>query len=394
MLSDLIFIGSVFLVFVTIYSILFTKNATKSYSDYILTSLLLVHTWSVILFLLLYSEYIFKIPHLYKTGLPTNFLIAPLSYLYVRSVLYNEKKLQYRDLLHFVPFFFICINYLPFYILSASEKSVIIERSLQYWPDAYKQQAGIFPENLTIIFRLILAIVYLVLQWNLLISFKKVHKEKSIQIQISNVIKWLRLFTFTTTIILVGLLAILLAIFFFPSYYNNDFVIQVPIFLVSGGFFAMSSYLLTHQDVLSGLPFLKYKEIESIVENDKSYNLPYFNEDYSNEMAQIKAYFESEMPFLRKDLSINHVSVALNIPSRELSYIINNHFGQRFNDFLNKYRIEYITKKINRTYLSNYTMEAIANEAGFASKSSFNLAFKKFNLCTPTEYLNKKELAN
>ena len=64
--------------------------------------------------------------------------------------------------------------------------------------------------------------------------------------------------------------------------------------------------------------------------------------------------------------------------------------GGRFNDFLNKYRIEYITKKINKTYLTNFTMEAIANEAGFASKSSFNLAFKKFNQCTPTEYLSKQ----
>ena len=394
MLSDLIFIGSIFLVFVTIYLLLFTKNATRSYADYILSFLLLVHTWSVILFLLLYSEYIFKFPHLFKTGLPTNFLIAPLSYLYVRAVLYNEKKLQYKDLIHLIPFFFIFINYLPFYVLSANEKAIIIEKSLQYWPDAYKQQAGLFPENLAILFRLTLAIVYLVLQWILLISYKKEHKENSIQLQISNVIKWLKLFTITTTIILAGLLAILLAIYFFPSYYNNDFVTQIPSFLVSGGFFAMSSYLLTHQDVLSGLPFLKYKEVESIVENDKSYNLPYFNVDYSKEMDMIKEYFEQEKPFLRKDLSINHVSVALNIPSRELSFIINNHFGQRFNDFLNKYRIEYITKKINRTYLSNFTMEAIANEAGFASKSSFNLAFKKFNLCTPTEYLNKKELTN
>ena len=394
MLSDLIFIGSIFLVFVTIYLLLFTKNATRSYADYILSFLLLVHTWSVILFLLLYSEYIFKFPHLFKTGLPTNFLIAPLSYLYVRAVLYNEKKLQYKDLIHLIPFFFIFINYLPFYGLSANEKTIIIKKSLQYWPDAYKKQAGLFPENLAILFRLILAIVYLVLQWNLLISYKKEHKENSIQLQISNVIKWLKLFTITTTIILAGLLAILLAIYFFPSYYNNDFVTQIPSFLVSGGFFAMSFYLLTHQDVLSGLPFLKYKEVESIVENDKSYILPYFNVDYSKEMDMIKEYFEQEKPFLRKDLSINHVSVALNIPSRELSFIINNHFGQRFNDFLNKYRIEYITKKINRTYLSNFTMEAIANEAGFASKSSFNLAFKKFNLCTPTEYLNKKELTN
>ena len=107
-------------------------------------------------------------------------------------------------------------------------------------------------------------------------------------------------------------------------------------------------------------------------------------------MIAIQTYFENDQPFLQKDLSINHVSVALNIPSRELSFIINHHFGQRFNDFVNKYRIEYITKKINKTYLANYTMEAIANEAGFASKSSFNLAFKKFNQCTPSEYLLKQ----
>ena len=106
-------------------------------------------------------------------------------------------------------------------------------------------------------------------------------------------------------------------------------------------------------------------------------------------MKRIVHFFETEKPFLNKELNSNQVSVALKIPSRELSFIINNHFGQRFTDFLNKYRIEHITKKINKEYLSNFTIEAIASEAGFASKSTFNLAFKKYHQCTPTEYLSK-----
>ena len=388
-MANLIFIGSVFLVFLTIYMLLFTKNAAKSYADYVLSFLLLVHCWSVILFLILYSEYILLFPHVFKTGLPLNFLIAPCSYLYVRAVLLNEKKFQKRDVIHLIPFFIVLINYIPFYLLPVNEKVTVIQNSLNYWPDTFKYQAGFLPENFSILFRLILAIIYLVLQWNLILSYKKVHKESSIQIQISNVLKWLKLFTITSTVIFFGIIGFMLTVFFLPSYYNDDLLMQIPSLLVSVGFFVMAAYLLTHPEILSGLPFVKYKEVPSDVINDKSYMFTYINEDYKLEMERIVDYFKTEKPYLNKDLNINQVSVALAIPSRELSFIINNHFGQRFNDFLNKYRIEYITKKINKEYLSNYTIEGIASEAGFASKSTFNLAFKKYHQCTPTEYFSK-----
>lgn len=388
-MANLIFIGSVFLVFVTIYMLLFTKSATKSYADYLLSFLLLVHCWSVILFLILYSEYILRFPHVFKTGLPLNFLIAPLSYLYVRAVLYNEKKFHKRDLIHAIPFIVVLINYIPFYLLPVSKKLTVIQDSLKYWPTTFKYQAGFLPENVSILSRLILAIIYLVLQWNLIYTYKKVHKDTSIQIQISNVLKWLKLFTITSTVIFFGIIGFMLTVFFLPSYYNDDLLMQIPSLLVSVGFFVMAAYLLTHPDILSGLPFVKYKEVQSDVVNDKSYMLPYINEDYKQEMERIVEFFETEKPFLNKELNINQVSVALKIPSRELSFIINNHFGQRFNDFLNKYRIEYITKKINKEYLTNFTIEAIASEAGFASKSTFNLAFKKHHHCTPSEYFSK-----
>lgn len=388
-MANLIFIGSVFLVFVTIYMLLFTKNAAKSYADYILSFLLLVHCWSVILFLILYSEYILLFPHFFKTGLPFNFLIAPLSYLYVRAVLYNERKFQTGDLLHAIPFLIVLINYMPFYILPVNEKLKVIHNTLNYWPDTFKYQAGFLPENFSILFRLILAIIYLLLQWNLIFSYKKAHKDNSIQVQISSVLKWLKLFTITSTAIFFGIIGFMLTVFFLPTYYNDDLLMQIPSLCVSVSFFVMAAYLLTHPDVLSGLPFVKYKEVQSDVVNDKSYLLPYINEDYKVEIDKIVNYFEHKQPFLNKEVNINQVSVALEIPSRELSFIINNHFGQRFTDFLNKYRIEYITKKINKEYISHYTIEAIASEAGFASKSTFNIAFKKYHHCTPSEYFSK-----
>ena len=38
-------------------------------------------------------------------------------------------------------------------------------------------------------------------------------------------------------------------------------------------------------------------------------------------------------------------------------------------------------------YLNKFTVESLSKEAGFSSKSTFNVAFKKVNLCTPSEYI-------
>jgi AraC-like DNA-binding protein len=385
---DILFLGSIFLVVATVYLLLFTNNASKSFSDFLLSSLLLSQAWGVVIYLLMNSKYILNFPHLYKTGVPINYLAAPLSYLYVKAVLNNEFKLKKGDLFHFIPFILFIVNQIPFYALSANEKLIIINNAISHWSNTYKVQTGIMPEYVNFILRPLQALIYLFFQWKLLLSFKKNQPEGPVQTQIEKVTSWLKIFSWTTTIILAGFFILTFLVILYPTYINNQLVVFVLSLFVAGGFFVMSGYLLTHPAVLSGLPFIKYEVIESKVRTDKSYSMPYVNYDYTKEMEEIRQFFEQEKPFLKTDLNINQVSVALGIPSRELSFIINNHFEHRFTDFLNKYRIEYITKKINKEYLLNYTFESIAKEAGFASKSSFNLAFKKFNNCTPTEFLS------
>ena len=123
---NIIFLGSIFLVLATVYLLLFTENSTKAYADYLLSALLLVQVWSVFIYLLLDTGYIVNLPHLYKTAVPTNYLVAPLSFLYVKVVINNELKLKKLDLLHFVPFLFFFINHFPFYLLSTHEKLIIM----------------------------------------------------------------------------------------------------------------------------------------------------------------------------------------------------------------------------------------------------------------------------
>lgn len=386
---DIIFLGSIFLVLATVYLLLFTENASKSYSDYVLSALLLIQAWSVLIYLLMSSGYILNFPHLYKTAVPTNYLVAPLSFLYIKIVLGNEIKFKKLDLLHFIPFLFFFLNHFPFYILGTNEKLVVVNSALQDWSNAYKYKTGILPEYVNYLLRPLQALIYLFFQWKLLLSFKTNQPEGPVKKQINLVIKWLKVFTWTTTIMLAGFFILTFLVALFPTYIDNNFFVITTSLFVAGGFFVMSGYLLTHPGVLSGLPFIKYQTVASGILTDKNDNMPYVTNDYNKEIEAIQQYFELQKPFLKKDLNINQVSVALGIPSRELSFIINNHFGQRFTDFLNKYRIEFITKKLNREYLTNYTLEAIASEAGFASKSTFNLAFKKYHQLTPSEYLAK-----
>ena len=110
-------------------------------------------------------------------------------------------------------------------------------------------------------------------------------------------------------------------------------------------------------------------------------------DNYSQEIALLEVYFESTRAYLQPSLSVSEVAVAIGIPARELSYLINAYYKKRFNDYLNEMRIRHFLGHVAGTTLDTFTVEAIALEAGFSSKSAFYRSFNRFYGCTPLEYL-------
>ena len=162
---QLLFLGGMFSAFLTVYLLLFNKKETKSYSDYLLAILFGLYIYCTLLYLLIYSGFINSVPFLYKTGAPLNFILPPLAYLYIRSVLYNEKKFSKWDIVHYIPFILFLINYLPFYLIPINEKaeivnSVVLDQSL-----IYKNNAGVLPEYILFILRFFQTIIYFVFNW-------------------------------------------------------------------------------------------------------------------------------------------------------------------------------------------------------------------------------------
>jgi AraC-like DNA-binding protein len=385
---QLLFLGGMFSAFLTVYLLLFNKNETKSYSDYLLAILFVLHIYCALLYLLIYSGFINSVPYLYKTGAPINFILPPLSYLYVRAVLYNEKGFSKWDIVHYIPFILFSINYIPFYLIPIIEKAEIVKAIVIDQSLIYKNNAGIIPEYVLFVLRLLQTIIYLVFNWILVIKYRKKILNKQVQDQITSVIKWLKLFNWTGVVNLGGLILLILLVLVFKGSFILPFLNLIPGLIIALSFFVISSYLLVNPQVLFGLPFVKYTEVPSGIVEDHTQKIHFITEDYSKEIEHIRTYILEHKPYLKSSININQVSVELGIPARELSFILNNHFGLRFNDFVNNHRITYVTERLNPNYLKNYTIETLSLEAGFTSKSTFNAAFKKVHNCTPSEYLS------
>ena len=389
---EVFYIGSIFCAFITVYLLLFKEKALRSYSDILLALFLLFTVWCVIIYLALYYGWIVYAPHLYKTAAPINYLLPPLTYLYVRAVLFYEKKFNTRDLWHFIPFVLIFLNYVPFFVLPGSEKLMIVQLAIKNYRTTYQNQIGIVPEGVIFIYRLLQALIYLIFQWRLILQFKKENINIEFDKQIKRVLNWLKILTYTSSLFAISFILSFVLALSNNTMFNYKLMNLIPGLIGSISFLVISSYLLLNPIVLIGFPFVKYTEIALDLLINKKVKLPFIINDYTKEIEHIKKYFNENQPFLNKGVNISDVAVGTGIAAKELSFIINQYFKQRFNEFVNQYRISYITKKINEGYLDHFTLQTLSNEAGFSSPNTFIAAFKKIELCSPSEYLAKNNV--
>jgi AraC-like DNA-binding protein len=381
------YIGSIFCALVTVYILLYNENAIKTFANYLLASYFVFCISCLSVYVLILYGLIIDVPYIYKITAPINFLLPPIVYLYVRVILFNKQKLNTLDFLHIIPFILVLINYLPFYLLPISNKKDIVVALLKDINTSYKLQLGYLSEYAINIFRIFQSLIYLIFQWKLIITFNKQNKNIEIEKQINNVIKWLKIFTSLSTISLIAFLLLAFIAFAFHNIYADGFIFDLPDYIFASCFFIISTYLLTHPSIFAGLPFIKYKETAStLILNQVDY-VAYIEQDYSTEIRIILDYFETQKPYLKKGLNISQVAVEINISSKLISFIINQHFEMRFNEFINKYRVSYIKEKINENYLDSFTLNSLASEAGFSNQTTFIAAFKKNEKFTPSEYL-------
>ena len=382
-MGDFIFIGSFFCCIINTYLLLIKEREYISFSDKLLAALFIFYAYCTISYLLVTSGWLIYIPFIYKTAQPINFLIPPFAYLYVRSILKNEKKFTKLDIVHFLPFVFILLNYLPFYLMNFTDKSRIVYLVISNIELNLIQQDGILSEKIQFL-RPIQCLLYLLLQWKLIFLFEKNNDELVKESHTKLILNWLKIFT---TAISLTVFSFILFIIIFLIGLNNAlksddlvFYISIPVSLC---LLYLSSYLVLNPNVLVGLPYIHYLKKSENVINAKLIN-------YEEEANLILEYFLNNKPYLNQNLTINEVSLEVNIPLKLLSFIINQHFKLNFNEFVNKFRIEWIVERMQNGDLDRFTLSSISQEAGFSNKTTFLSAFKKVHNCTPTQFIQSK----
>ena len=101
----------------------------------------------------------------------------------------------------------------------------------------------------------------------------------------------------------------------------------------------------------------------------------------------LQTYFNTEKPWLNPHLNIWDIAKAIGTNRSYVSKIINENIGLNFNDYINLYRIKEAKKLLESN--KEYSIQRVADLAGFGSVNTFIRTFKKFEHCTPLKYKAK-----
>lgn len=100
----------------------------------------------------------------------------------------------------------------------------------------------------------------------------------------------------------------------------------------------------------------------------------------------ILQYTRLEKPYLNADLKLNDFAKKLNLSAAHLSEILHYGFKQNFNNYINSNRVLEAQNLMKREGFKDAKLMAIAFDAGFKSKTTFNRVFKDITGLTPSDY--------
>src|SRR5438128_1180384 len=249
--------------------------------------------------MLISTHYIELFPHLSRVSHPFDFLVGPLLYLYIRTLI-TGRNLWKKDLLHFAPFM-LCVLYLIPYYFQSGEYKLNNLNSDQYMRWYFLRTA----------LALIQAIIYLAYTVFTVAKFSSKLKEESSLAE--RAILFQVRFLVISVLSLLGV-AILRYLFDlrFPAYsgYTN-------LILPLGG--TAFVYIIAY----SGLRKSEWLEMENpppAKKYERSNLTPERSEKYLKKLLHV---METEKPYTDGDLTVQKLAEKLNIPAQHLSQTIN-----------------------------------------------------------------------
>ncbi len=354
----LLFLAAVLHSFFLIFLLL--GKAGKEKELFFLTIALLVVSLMMINYVLYIGQWIRQRPHLLGVVAPFLYLLGPAYYLFIRKSAEQAFRLRWWDALHLIPFMYILLQWIPVYGWPADAKLKVIAQTFQ----------GHRPGFLYVILgnsHLILVFIYTLISWWFLKNRTTSKK------QLVPRLKWLLRFAYFLSVFLLADIGIQIAFWFFA--WDGTTMELLLVLILAAAIHVLGYAVLGRDRVLPALNIGKYAHSslhDSII---------------AQHQKRIMDYLEQQRPWLDAGFSMGDLSEALGIPRHHISQVLNEGLHLSFHDLISHYRVELFKKRLLAGEAEKYSIQGLAINCGFGSKSSFNRAFKKVAGCTPTEWL-------
>ncbi len=324
-----------------------------------------------------------RFPHFFGLTLAVPLLFGPLCYLYAVTASDRARRLRGRDLWHALPFVAMLAWGLPVYLLPAAEKVAMFEAI----------RGGQLPIQSLVAgpLMLISGVAYTAATLLALHRHQRVVAENYSSLNRVN-LTWLRGLTIAYGIIWVTAVGIEIAgsaRWMVP--FDSDFLIALGITLVIYG---IGYWGLRQPEIFRfataehAIPVLATSgATDNVTTTAPRYERSGLAPREAEELkARLVALMEREHPYRQSELTLGELAERLGTSPHRLSEVLNAQLALSFYDFVNGYRVREVQARLVSPDGARYTYLTLALEAGFASKSTFNAAFKKLTGMTPSAY--------
>ncbi len=146
---------------------------------------------------------------------------------------------------------------------------------------------------------------------------------------------------------------------------------------------------ITLKQTIENKTFSPSSEAEKVIpqKEEKPYkNSSLTDTDREKYKASILEVMKEEKPYLDPDLRLAELASKLGMSTSHFSEVLHYCFKENFYNFINFYRVLEAQELMKKPHYKETKIIAIAFDAGFKSKTTFNRVFKNYTGQTPSEY--------
>ncbi len=309
-------------------------------------------------------------PHTITSTYPLLFMMGPFFYLYTRAIFKADFKFKLVDYCHFIPSLVVLVLFMPFYIKTGDEK-------IEFVKGLVNDKAITIPveQFLFMFMHMLQTLVYVTVAYATIDKKEKQLFNESASPLIVQ-FSWLKKLTIGF-IIYLCIYLISLIVLLNVKFYRVE-IDYVVLMLTSILIYAIGYSAINQPKFFEHLNLQNGKSTKGLKpeEQDRIKNL-------------LLAFYHKEKPYLKEQLKLEDVAKGIAVQPHQLSMAINDAFGINFFEFTNNYRIEEAKALLKNPAFANHKIIAVAFDAGFGNKATFNRVFKNNTGLTPSAFKSK-----